>query len=163
MYTIISLIIGDAVDVQTLLRPALLPRDIANLPNSHLAPTAKELIWTSSKDELCHSRQGLKCREWLMSHEWSSCDHCSHFWVGLGYRTCIVCSLAHSYLDHTLKTSLNADSSALVPNCHMDISEPVPNCPDISDPSRWCRSVLGPKCLYTVHAVAGAWFIRTLQ
>jgi len=121
-----------------------MPRNIANLPNSHLAPTAKELVSTSSKDELCHSRQGLKCREWLMSHEWSSCDHCLHLWVGLGYRTCIVRSLAHSYLDHTLKTSLNADSSALVPNCHMDTSEPVPNCPDISDPSRWCRSVLGP-------------------
>ena len=28
---------------------------------------------------------------------------------------------------------------------------------------RCCRSVLGPKCLYTVYAVAGAWFIRTLQ
>ena len=52
-----------------------------------------------------------------------------------------------SYLDHTLKSGLTADSSALVPNCRMDISEPVPNCPDILDPSRWCRSVLSPKCL----------------
>jgi len=34
----------------------------------------------------------------------------------------------------------------------------VPNCPDILDPSRWCRSVLGPKCLrseVSVHHISG--------
>ena len=73
-------------------------------------------------------------------------------------------SFAHSYLDHTLKSRLAADSSALVPKCHMeldtsalvpycrmDISEPVPNCPDISDSSQWCRNVLCLKCLDSAH------------
>jgi len=30
---------------------------------------------------------------------------------------------------------------------HGHLPEPVLNCPEMSDPSRWCRSVLGPKCL----------------
>ena len=32
-------------------------------------------------------------------------------------------------------------------HCRVDTSEPVPNRPDISDPSQWCQRVLGPKCL----------------
>ena len=31
-----------------------------------------------------------------------------------------------------------------LPKCRMDTSALVPNCPDILDPSRLCRSVLGP-------------------
>jgi len=78
-------------------------------------------------------------------------------WSSHAHRTCIVRSFAHSYLDHVKKwtncrqigtgAEESYDTSALVPNCRMATSEPLPNYPDISDPSPWCRSVLGPKCL----------------
>jgi len=45
-----SLIIGDAVDVQTSLRPALMPRDIRRA-NAEQPFRAKELNWTSSSLE----------------------------------------------------------------------------------------------------------------
>jgi len=53
---------------------------------------------------------------------------------------------------------LTRDSSTLVPKSHMDASAPMPNCPDILDPSRWYRSVLLPKCLrseVSVHRLQG--------
>jgi len=112
------------------------------LPNCHLGQ--KNSTRPSSRDELHCSNKGLNCRERLMSHDWSSCDHCSHLWLGLGYRTCIACSFAHSYLDHTL-SGLTADSLAVVPKCHhcrMDTVEPVSKCRNISDPIS-----MVPKCL----------------
>ena len=86
MYVIMSLIIGDAVDVQTALRPALLPCDIRRA-NAEQPFRAKEVNSMTSRDQLHRSKQGLKCCEWLMSHEWSSCDHCSHLWLGLSVVT----------------------------------------------------------------------------
>jgi len=65
VYIITSLIIGDAVDVQTLLTPALLPRNIRRAKIAEQPFRAKELNSTLSRDELRHSKQGLKCREWL--------------------------------------------------------------------------------------------------
>jgi len=80
-----SLIIGDAVDVQTLLRPALLPRDIrcAKLPNSHLEQK-------NSTERRVEMSCVVLSRAWsalngLKSHDWSSCDHCSHLCVGLSH------------------------------------------------------------------------------
>ena len=146
---------GDAVNIQTLLRPALLLRDICHAKIAEQPLRAKELNSTSSRDELRCSNQGLKCHEWL-SDDWSSCDHCSHLCVGplhlCSAQLCLFLLRSH------VKSGLTADSlapvpncridtSALVRNCRMDTSEPVPNCRDISDTSRWCRSVLGPKCL----------------
>ena len=65
-------------------------------------------------------------------------------------------TLILTIIDLTFKNGLTADSLALVPNCCMDTSEPVPNCPDILDPSRWCQVVLGPKCLGSEVSVSSA-------
>jgi len=65
VYIITSLIIGDAVDVQTVLRPSLLSRDICCAKIAEKPFIAKELNWNSSRDELHCSKQGWKCCEWL--------------------------------------------------------------------------------------------------
>ena len=65
--------------------------------------------------------------------------------------------IARSHLVH-VKKWLTADSTALVRKCRTDISTPVSNCPDNSDPYRWCQRVLGLNCLgseVSVHSDPG--------
>jgi len=65
VYIITYFIISDTVDVQTLLRLVLVPRDIRRAKIAKQPFRAKELNSTLSRDELRRSKQGLKCREWL--------------------------------------------------------------------------------------------------
>jgi len=63
VYIITSLIIGDAVHVQTCQRCCLAISAAQKIPEQPFR--AKELNSTLSRDELRHSKQGLKCHEWL--------------------------------------------------------------------------------------------------
>jgi len=159
-----SLIIGDAVDIQTLLRPALLPGDIHHAKISKQPFRAKELNSTSSIDELYRSKQGLKCCEWL-SHNWSSCDHCSHLWVGLSHLySAQLCSFL---LRSHVKKWPNCRKFGTGAECHMTLQHQFQTvawtlrnqCRTVRtfrkrlDGAKvsWVRSVSGPKCLYTLN------------
>jgi len=106
----------------------------------HLVITSSPVQWNAA----------LKSREWLRVMSPGCPVITAHLCVGLSH----LCtgSSVRSYLDHTLKSSLTADGSALAlkSKCCMDALALVPNCLDISDPSWWCLSVSGLKCLYTV-------------